>query len=120
MENEKGLNELEKALYVFSRIRESALEAIKECESKKVEYSITDEIKKNFDFSLDDVIDFLVPDTELKNYMKAMKKVEWPVAIKFFSQFLEGYLETRYSKEKTAEEVIKDFFKRKFLDYIKG
>jgi hypothetical protein len=120
MEKNKSLNDIEKALYVFSRMRESAIEAIKEYENQKVSYKITEEIKNNLDFSLDDIIDFLVPNNELRNYLKSMKKVEWPVAIKFFSQFLEGYLETQYSREKTTEEVVKDFFKKKLLDYLKG
>lgn len=116
---EGNLKELEKTLYIFSRIREFLPEAIKEFEEGKVSYNLTEDLKKNFDFSLDSFIDILFPNSEIRNYLKAMKNVEWPIALKFFSQFLEGYLETQYSKEKTAEEIVKDFIFRKFLDYAK-
>lgn len=116
--DKRNLSEIEKALYVFSRIKNSATEALKEYENQEVNYEIIEEIKENF--SLDNIIDFFIPNIETRNYLKAMKKVEWPIAIKFFSQFLEGYLATQYSKEKTTEEVVKDFFMKKFLEYIKG
>ncbi|MEM5834820.1 MAG: hypothetical protein QXQ69_03165 [Candidatus Aenigmatarchaeota archaeon] len=116
----KNLKDLEKTLYVFSRIKEILPQVIKEFEEDKTNYNLTEDFKKNFDFSLDGFIDFFFPNSEVSNYLKAMKNVEWPIAIKFLSQFLEGYLEAKYSKEKTVEEVVKDFIVRKFFDYIKG
>ncbi|MEM5793733.1 MAG: hypothetical protein QXS48_04325 [Candidatus Aenigmatarchaeota archaeon] len=111
----ENLKDLERTLYVFSRIKEILPKAIKEFEEGKVNYNLAENFKKNFDFSLDSFIDFFFPNSEVNNYLKAMKNVEWPVAIKFFSQFLEGYLEAKYSKEKTVEEVVKDFVVRNFL-----
>jgi hypothetical protein len=115
MGENKTLSELEKALYVFSRIKETAKEAIEEYENQKTNHKLTEKIKNSLNFSFDEIIDFLIPDKQIQNYLRIIKKVEWPVAIKFFYQALEGYLETHYSREKTTEEVVKDFLKRKLL-----
>lgn len=117
--NSENLKDIEKVLYIFSKVKDSAIQAIKEYESQKANYALVEETKKIY-FSLDDIIDFLFPKNEIRNYIKFIKKLEWPITIKFLSQLLEGYLSTQYSKEKTVEEIVEDLFIKKFLEYFKG